>query len=327
MRPSHSTMTVVQLQALLAVMRHGSASAAAKELGYTTSAISQQVATLERALGVQLFERGPRSMHVTAAGVEMARHARDILGEIAVARDRMHAFAEAERGRLRIAAAGSAAAQLLPRAVSRLTASHPQADITMVLPGERMGVRQAVEGGTADVGIEYAHDATNPSGSVVATEVFSEEFVVLGRDQGDSGMRADLGDFAAETWIAPEAGSDHDTLFQQAAREHGFEPRVRFRSRDVDVTRGLIREGLGVAMLPVMALGIDRRIALYRLHEPPGHRRVLLVARPQDRNPLLRAVHEALHAAAEDFLRWSRDAFQVSFDTPMLTVADLPDRD
>lgn len=324
MRANHSTMTTVQLQALLAVMRHGSASAAAKELGYTTSAISQQLMNLEKAMGVQLFERGPRSMQITPAGEEMAGHAADILGEIALAGDRMQAFAEADRGRLRIAAAGSAAAQLLPRAVSRLTATHPGADITMVLPGERMGVRQAVENGTADVGIEYAHDADDPTGSVRATELFREEFVVLGRDQGESGMRADLAEFADCVWIAPEAGSDQDALFVRAARAHGFTPRVRFRSEDVDVTRGLIREGLGVAMLPVMALGIDRRIRLYRLHQVPGHRRVLLLTRPHDRNPLLRAVNEALYEAAEDFLRWSLNAFQVTFDTAMLSLAGMP---
>ncbi|MGO1972354.1 MAG: LysR family transcriptional regulator [Propionibacteriaceae bacterium] len=324
MRPKHSTMTMVQLEALLAVMRHGSASAAAKELGYTTSAISQQLMNLEKTMGVQLFERGPRSMQVTPAGEEMAGHAADILGEIALAGDRMQAFAEAESGRLRIAAAGSAAAQLLPRAVSRLTARHPRADITMVLPGERMGVRQAVENGTADVGIEYAHAADDPTGSVVAAELFSEEFVVLGRDQGESGMRADLAHFADCVWIAPPAGSDQDALFERAARAYGFTPQVRFRSEDVDVTRGLIREGLGVAMLPVMALGIDRRIRLYRLHEVPGRRRVLLLARPHDRNPLLHSVHAALHEAAEDFLRWSLDAFQITFDTPMLSVSELP---
>jgi DNA-binding transcriptional LysR family regulator len=99
----------------------------------------------------------------------------------------------------------------------------------------------------------------------------------------------------------------------------GFAPNIGFHSNDFDVIRGLVKETIGIALVPALALGIDRGIAFHRLANPP--RRTIHVAhRASDMNPLLAVTMTALREAAEDFIDWTTDAFEVHLDSPVASI-------
>src|SRR5918999_593542 len=110
-------LDVRRLEVLCAVARHRSLSAAAASLSYTPSAVSQQIAALEREVGVGLVERGPRGALLTEAGRALVGHANEILGRIADAHEELQAMVGLQTGRLRLGAFSTAGAVLVPRAV------------------------------------------------------------------------------------------------------------------------------------------------------------------------------------------------------------------
>ncbi|MCF2588663.1 LysR family transcriptional regulator [Brevibacterium sp. UCMA 11752] len=317
-----STVSFTHVRALRAVVEHGSLSSAAKDLGYTTSAISQQISALERSLGVSLFERGPRSVRVTAAGERMYELSADLLESIAGIADIMRGYASAEQGMLRLTAAGSGAAQLLPRAVAGITSKHPAAEISLVTPGTSDSVVESIKAGFADIGIIYEYSPTSKQvlEGLTSTPLLHEEMVVIGRDQGPSGERSSIRDFAEENWVCGSKGSTQDQILQHLGEREGFVPRIAHRSDDPDVIRGLVNQGLGIALVPVLSLGIDRSIHLYRLTDRPVHRRVQILYRATDHNPLIASAIHAFVKAAGDYLTWTLTAFGVTFDAPMLTL-------
>lgn len=314
---------LVHIRALRAVVDHGSLSGAAKELGYTTSAISLQISALEKTLGVSLFERGPRSIAVTAAGSRLYELSSDLLQSVVGIADIMQTYRSGDAGRLRCAAVGSAAAQLLPRAVARIVQTHPSADVSLVVPGVLDDIAQAVRTGSADLGVTYEYSPLpqDEADGVVRTPLLREEMVILGRDYGESGERESIREFADAPWVCGSVGSVQDELLRRVGNTVGFRPHIVHRSDDLDVIRGFVGQGLGIALVPILALGIDRSIRLYRLREVPAFRRVLLIHRCTDDNPLIAHAISAFSSAADDFLTWSRTAFQVSFATPMLRVS------
>lgn len=323
-QPLPTSVNVNHVRALRAVVERGSLSGAAKELGYTTSAISQQISSLERDLGASLFERGPRSVRVTAAGEHLYDISAGLLENIASIADVMRGYASAEQGILKLTASGSGAAQLLPRAVAGISSVHPEATIALVAPGAQDDIVESVRSGIADIGIVYHYsELPEPEfDGLDRTTLLSEEMVVIGREQGPSGEYESLSEFAEEVWLCGSRGSTQDQVLNQVAEHAGFAPQIRHRSDDLDVIRGLVNQGLGIALVPVLSLGIDRSIRLYRLRQVPTHRSVHLVYRATDRNPLIASALASFRAAADDYLVWSRTAFEVNFATPMLCAGD-----
>lgn len=322
-QPLPTTVNFTHVRALRAVVEQGSLSGAAKELGYTTSAISQQISALERDLDISLFERGPRSVRVTAAGERLYELSATLFENIAGMVDVMRGYASAEWGTLKLTASGTGAAQLLPRAVAGINAIHPEASIALVAPGAQDDVVESVRAGIADLGVVYQYSDLPESRAEGLNRItlLNEEMVIIGRDQGPSGEYESLSQFADEVWVCGSKGSTQDQLLTHLAEKAGFIPRIRHRSDDLDVIRGLVNQGLGIALVPVLSLGIDRGICLYRLARAPAHRSVHIVYRETDRNPLIATALASFRDAAEDYLDWSRTAFGVAFDSPMLHVS------
>jgi DNA-binding transcriptional LysR family regulator len=314
-------LNMVHLQTLQAVLETGSLSGAAKELGYTTSAVSQQIAALERALGVRLFERGPRNLWPTTAAVQMGRHAAAILSRLSEAEEDLRGYTDGHRGRLRVAGFATVGAQLLPRALARLVARFPEAELTLQDDGGPPEVVQAVCDGRADLGLVFEYDLVPQSwpGELRTCPILDEELVVLSGlrpatlDAGDT----DLPELSAEIWVANrEDSAGYENLLRLCAQA-GFKPEIRFTSDDFDVIRGIVRENLGVALVPALALGIDRAITMRRLKSHGPRRKVLAVHRTTDVNPLVFAGVEAIQEAAEEFVRWTTEAFGVRVDSPL----------
>src|SRR5580704_6953644 len=152
-----SDLTLTGLRVILEVARTGSFSAAAERLGYTQSAVSRQVAVTEKAAGTPLFERHARGTRPTPAGEALARHAGQVLDEIAAATQELAGMRDRLAGRLVVAGFPAATAALLPRAIARLTAAHPglQVQLTQApTPAQLAALRR----GRAEVAVIAAGD-------------------------------------------------------------------------------------------------------------------------------------------------------------------------
>lgn len=320
MRWVKSNLNIVHLRTLQAVVQLGSHSAAAKHLGYTTSAVSQQVAALEKAVGVELFERGPRNLWPTPAGSAMEEHAYAILKLVAHAEDDMRNFASGASGALRISASGTAAAQLIPRALAKLAVQFSDADISVEDNGDLRRLTDDVLEGFADLVILYEYDfvpLSRPDGLVFHTVLDEELVVVTGTDSGAAKFRQTVADLSSEQWVTNEVGSAGTENFYQVCMQEGFEPQVRYYSNDFDVIRGIVKEHLGVALIPALALGIDRSIKMHRIPLATPRRKVLVAHRSSDTNILLPATLKALQDAAAEFLAWASTAFIEPQETPL----------
>lgn len=316
----------VHLQTLQSVLETGSLSGAAKELGYTTSAVSQQIAALERSVGVRLFERGPRSLWPTTAALQMGSHATEILCRISEVEESMRAFSEGRRGRLRVGAFPTVGAQLLPSALARLVERFSDAELIVHEDGEPLELAESVRDAKTDLALvcEYGMVPRKWPSELRMHPILDEEMVIIAgpRRDGDSDSRIDLREFANDIWISNRpGGASYDNLLRVCAQA-GFRPDVRFSSDDFDVVRGIVRVGLGVALVPSLALGVDRSIGLHRLSEDGPRRRVLALSRSTDPNPLLPVMVEAIRAAAAEFARWTSDAFATRLPDPLASVPD-----
>src|SRR3954464_3566559 len=143
-------LDVRRLRVLKEVAAKGSFSAAAESLAYTQSAVSQQIAALEREAGSRLVERSARGVKLTDAGRALLVHTDVILARLADAEEELQAIAGLRGGRLRVAAFPSACATLMPLAVRRFRELHPGVDLSL-LPAEPDGGRRRVRRGEADV--------------------------------------------------------------------------------------------------------------------------------------------------------------------------------
>ncbi|MGN9839649.1 LysR family transcriptional regulator [Nonomuraea sp. H19] len=314
-------LNMVHLQTLQAVLATGSLSGAAKELGYTTSAVSQQIATLERTLGVRLFERGARSLWPTPAAVQMGRHAAAILSRLGEAEEDIRGYAGGQRGRLRVAAFATVGAQVLPKALARLVTRFPEAELTLQYDGGPPQVAQAVCEGRADLGLVFEYELVPESwpGELRTCPILDEELVVIcGRRQHTRDeLHIDLAELSDAIWVANREDSPGYENLLRLCAQSGFKPEIRFTSNDFDVIRGIVREDLGVAIVPALALGIDRAITMRRMRSDGPRRKVLAAYRATDPNPLVPAAVDAIREAAAEFVDWTTQAFGVRVDSPL----------
>lgn len=246
-------MDLTGWRTFLAVCRLGSLSAAAVELGYTQSAISRQVAALEREVGVALVARRPRGVVPTAAGEAFARHARVVV----TAADRaVRAAQEAAEGRhlVTVGATPSAAAGLVPTALRDLAAAW---SLTVALTGE---LEEQVATGALDLAV--VTDA--PPGLAADPRLVRHRLgddvmrvVVADGHRAASRPRARLADFAGETWVEDNEGSA--ALLRSAAGRAGFAPRIDLAAADLAGKTALVAAGHAVALVPGLLVPALRR--------------------------------------------------------------------
>jgi DNA-binding transcriptional LysR family regulator len=253
---------VKQLRVLKAVAEHGSFSAAADALSYTQPAISQQIAALEKRAGTTLVDRGSRGVRLTDAGQALVEHAEVVIARLAAAEAELDAIAGIRGGRVRLASFPTAGASLLPPAVAEFTRRHPEVELTFVEqePEEAVQMLRAAELEIAIVfeyrdllqqeferiyeGIDLHHLVDDPM------------YLALPRDHPLAGKpRVKLRDVADATWIQESGCHSWCGGFHEAAcAAAGFQPKVGFQSDDYNVVQGLIAAGVGVSLLPALAL-------------------------------------------------------------------------
>jgi DNA-binding transcriptional LysR family regulator len=252
---------VGRLQVLGEVVKRRSFSAAAEALSYTQSAVSQAIARLEAEVGAPLVIRDRRGIRPTAAGAALVEHAEAIFAQIEAAEEEVAAVLGVRGGRLRVASFPSAGATLMPQAVAIFRRGHP--DVTLTLAeGEPEEVAPRLRAGEFDLALLFRFPGTaeNLGRRLRAARLLEDPMhLALPAEHPLATKRQlELADLRGEDWVQTSASSPCARHVVRLCLAAGFEPRVTFESDDYETVQGLVAAGVGVALIP--------RLALTRLH-------------------------------------------------------------
>lgn len=274
-------LNVGRLRILVAVADHGSFSAAADALSYTQSAVSQQIATLEAETGMTMLERHPRGIRLTSAGEALVEHAKGILAGLEVAEAELSEIAGLRAGRLRMASFPTAGATLMPLAIAMFRAAHPGVELTLS-EGEPEQIAPRLAAGELDMALLFEFDETGSSrlgGERLRRIDLLEDPMCLALALEHPLARKRelrLEDLADEAWVQTSRESPCARHVVRCCHAAGFEPNVAFESDDYQTVQGLVAAGVGVALIPELALSAPREdIAIRALHPGPPVRRVI----------------------------------------------------
>ncbi|MQA87202.1 MAG: LysR family transcriptional regulator [Streptosporangiales bacterium] len=264
------------------IARAGSLAAAARNLGWTQPAISQHLRQLERDAGCPLVTRQARGVRLTEAGHVLLAHADAIAARLRGAEQELSALADLNAGTVRMAAFPSGSAALVPRAMAHLADTHPGLDLRL-REAEPPEAIELVRTGEVDLALVFDYRTPGRERELVFRELGDDPVrIVLPADHpaapgppaATTGAPA-LGSLAGERWIAGcERCSEH--LYRVCAAA-GFTPDVRHSTDDYVITQSLVAQGLGVALLPQLALdSYHRPDVVVRDLVEVGHRRIFL---------------------------------------------------
>jgi len=277
------------------VALQGSFSRAGEALALTQPAVSQQVAALERQLGVRLLDRGPGGPKPTEAGALLLAHADAVADRLSQAGAQVAELAASERETLRIGAFPSALATVIPAAIVRLRERLPALQVEATeASGVELGAM--VASGALHAAMCF-QDAGQPPRRPEGTErhELGEEpmLAVMATDHPLAGReRLHVADLADETWTAPS----RDGLVQRTCVDAGFEPRIAFVTRDVLAARGLVSSGLAVTLMPeLLASGLPG-VAMVPLEGPQPYRSLYALTPAAGARPAALAFLEALQS-------------------------------
>jgi DNA-binding transcriptional LysR family regulator len=286
-------LEVNRLRVIDAVARHGSVTAAARELHYSQPSVTHHLGRLEAETGAQLVQRAGRGIRLTPAGRLLADRAAEILGRIDAAGAELSAHVGLSAGRVRLAAFASAIGALVPAAVTALAAKHPGLEIglTDVHPPEAI---ELLRTGKVEVAVIFRYEETEPEPAGVRLHHLLDDSVHVLSRRRERGLAA----LRDATWIG---GCDrcrgHLLAICAAA---GFDPRIGSTSDDMVVMQALVAAGLGVATQTGLSLRCHHIEGVVAT-ELPGVKRQIYAAtygEPPD-PPATAALVEALvHAAA-----------------------------
>jgi DNA-binding transcriptional LysR family regulator len=271
-------LSVTRLRVLKEVAYRGSFSAAAQALSYTQSAISQQIAALEAEAGMALLERHPRGVSLTAAGQTLVSHADGILARLDAADAALSAIAGLRGGRLRMASFPTAGATLMPLAIATFRSSYPEVELTLA-EGEPEEIVPRLRAGELDLALlfEFAGEALLQPDMERLELIEDPMYLALPRDHPLAGRRRlRLEDLKGQSWVQTSLASPCARHVVRSCHAAGFEPVVSFESDDYQTVQGLVAAGVGVALIPELALSVVREDIVIRALSPrPPARQVI----------------------------------------------------
>ena len=285
--PSSVDLDVLRLRVLVEVVHAGSIAEAARRMAFTPSALSQQIAKLERQLGTQLLERGPAGASPTAIGEVLVRHGERILGELRDAHAAVTAAVTAEPQRLSLGTFATAGKVLVPAALAALRRRHPDAELSL-LDLEPPAGYGLVTSRDLDLLITHRYPGVPPvpHPGLHREKLLTDPLRLLlpakhplsapGRTQHIA-----LAELADEDWISGGPGVPNRTCLHTLASQIGLEPHVAYETADYQVTLALVAAGLGIALVPAsMLTDIDHsRITIHHLQGIPPAREISIVHR------------------------------------------------
>ncbi|MFF2650973.1 LysR family transcriptional regulator [Streptomyces sp. NPDC058045] len=270
------------LRVLRAVAAAGSFSAAARELGCTQPAVSQQMKALETSAGTPLLIRAGREMRLTEAGEALVRHAAGVLAGLTAAEEEVAAIAGLRAGRVRLVSFPSGSSTLVPAALAALRAAHPGTRVSLVEAEPPRSV-EMLRAGDCDIALAFRYEGTRTEGArtdaaedwgdLVARPLLADRLVGLvpetHRLAGKESVAIE--ELSQDPWIVgcPRCRSQ----LIEVCRSAGFAPRIDFATDDYPAVAGLVAAGLGVAVLPGLALQSVRTEGLRTVAVNPAVRR------------------------------------------------------
>jgi DNA-binding transcriptional LysR family regulator len=290
-------LSLLGLRVLREVAACGSFTAAAETLGYTQSAVSRQVAGLESAAGVSLFERRTRGVRLTAAGNALLRHAISVLDELEIAQRELISIRELAGGRLRVGAFPTAVAALIPRALASFRRAHAGVTVTLREGTTAMQLRR-LDAGALELAVVAMLPGQTPDRRHRIEPLFEDRLLLaLARDHPLAQQATvDVEDLRDESWIAASTDADDALLGVWPSLE--WQPRVAFVAREWTAKLGLVAAGLGITVVPgLAAASIREDIAVVRVRGGDPAIRTIAIATSAGAEQLahVRACIEVLH--------------------------------
>jgi DNA-binding transcriptional LysR family regulator len=288
-------LDVARLRVIDAVARHGSVTAAARELSYSQPSVSHHLARLEVETGAQLLQKAGRGIRLTQAGRLLADRAAEIIGRVDAAEAELSAHVGLTAGRVRLAGFSSAIGSLVPRAAATLAREHPGLEIglTDTHPPEAL---EMLRTGKVEVAIVFRYDDTQDELPGVRLHHLLDDPMFLLSKRRTRGLAS----LSEASWIAGcERCRGHLLALCDAV---GFEPRIGYESDDMVLIQSLVAAGLCVATLPGLALRAHRADGIIATRLPGLPRRVYAATYGEPPDPpavaaLLAALAEAAAAA------------------------------
>jgi DNA-binding transcriptional LysR family regulator len=302
-------LDVRRLLVLRAVVEEGSVTAAASVLGYSPSAVSQSLAALERETKTALFEKAGRGIRPTEAGLLLAERAAAVADQLLETEVALQALRAGEAGHLRLAAFATAGAALVPRALAEFRSEHPAVELDLSIAETDDALAQ-LRSSRIDLAViaEHSPASDNAELGLSYLRLLDDPYrLVLPRSHPAAAERSvALEDLADESWIATASARCNclQTVTTACARA-GFAPRFAIEADEFATTIGFVAAGLGVAMVPMLALSalpetaVSRRI---RAKEPVRHVYAGFRKSLSD-HPLVSGMVDALQLSAGSYLK------------------------
>lgn len=297
-----------RLRVLCEVIERGSFSGAADALSYTQSAVSQAIARLEAEVGTALVVRDRRGVRATAAGATLAEQAEAIFTQVDAAEEELAAVMGLRGGRLRMASFPSAGATLMPEAIAVFRAGHPDIALTLA-EGEPEEVAPRLRAGEIDLALLYEFPGVVEwTGATLrsVTLLVDPMHVVLPAEHPLAGKQElTLTDLSEEEWVQTSASSPCARHVVRSCLAAGFEPKVTFESDDYETVQGLVAAGVGVALIPQLALTRERGDIVARELSPssPARKVIAATVRGPGVSPAAKTMLQVLTDVAERYAR------------------------
>jgi DNA-binding transcriptional LysR family regulator len=261
-----------RLEALVAVHRTGTVSGAAAALHYGQPTISHHLRRLEAETGAVLLQRVGRGVRLTPEGERLARRGEEILGLLARAEAELAAATSLQSGRVRLAAFPSGAATLVPDAITVLAARHPGIELDLV-EAEPPEAHELLRAGEIDLALTFAYPGRPEPEQITVVPVVDDPLYLVTPQGREPEGAVDLADYAGTGWIAGCERCRRELL--SLCADAGFTPAIAFASDDYVAVQSLVASGLGVTVLPGLALRAHQHRDVVR-RPLAAHRRVQL---------------------------------------------------
>jgi DNA-binding transcriptional LysR family regulator len=272
---------------MVAITETGTFSRAAEHLGYTQSAVSQQIGDLERIVGTPLFDRpgGPRPVRLTTAGETLLTHARAVLARIGSASADLRALASGEQGELRVGTMPSVGAKVLPRLLATFRAEWPGITIALRESREFTDLIRTVESG--DIDLTFTDIGPYETSPLEVRHLLEDPLVFLAPagDPETSRQVVSMADIAHLPMIGTRNVACRQ-IIDDAFRQAPTAPTYVFRSDDHPTIQGLVGSRLAYAVLPLLAVDEnDPKVAVIPIRPEPPPRRLGIAWHPERRPP------------------------------------------
>jgi DNA-binding transcriptional LysR family regulator len=297
-------LDVKRLRLLWEISRRGTIVAVAEALSYSPSAVSQQLAILEREVGVPLLMRSGRNLQLTAAARALVGETERVLAELEQAEDTVRRFRTDVSGTLRVAAFQTAVLAILPQTLRRLRAEHPSVRVELVQHEPEAALRETwARSFDLVVAEQYPGHATEHFAGLDRQPLTRDPIQLALPARGEADAEFDevgrLADAAALPWVMEPKGAASRHWAEQACRIAGFEPDVRFATADLQAHVRLVESGNAVALLPgLVHRGRSSRLRLLDLPGRPERTVFTAARRSSTSNPALSALRSILEQEA-----------------------------